>query len=330
MASSKNVLQPRLMALEGREQPGSLLTTGLDASFLAGAFLGDALVNARPAQVATHLPAKKTEALDLAIQLPTELQIVQNSTVKLAEATSMEDVAGLGIPTAKPAATISEYLNERPGMARPGSNSGSRGPNLLNYNGDFDTRNGLANEFNTIVTDARTYDGFRIRGSATKDCFFSHNLMNFTGVTTANVHVIGPGFVTGGVSNGGLATVFSGTALPATQVATGLSGFGFTEYEIKVCGLGLTFGPGHYYVNVQPIGVAGVGRSFNSTANGLDNPAGGGAGGTVDGASKGGPGANDDSWFDSPYYSAVFADSELYLGTGPFDFSTGVCMAPSC
>jgi hypothetical protein len=324
MASSKNVLQPQLMALEGREQPGSLLNTGLDASFLAGAFLGDVLAS-RPAQVATQVPAKKAEALDLAIQLPTELQIVKNSAVTVAEATSMEDVAGLGIPSAKPSMTLSET----PGMVRPGGNYGTRGPFLLNYNGDADGRNGLANEFNTIVTDARTYDAFRIRGSATKDCFFTHNLMNFTGVTTANVHVIGPGFVTGGVANGGLPTVFSGTALPATQTATGLAYFGYTDYEVKVCGLGLTFGPGHYYVNVQPIGVAGVGRSFNSTTSGLA-VGGSGAGGTASGASKGGPGANDDSWFDSPYYGAVFADTGTYLGAGSWDFSTGVCSAPAC
>jgi len=323
MASAKNGFQPNVLRLEGREQPGSMFSTGLDGAILAGAFGEEILKASRPALVNTQAPQKidSTEITLLPAARP--LSVQTNGTIKQAETQSIAEISGLS--DQRKFATLAEYVKANPGLEqRPGDFTGERGNVLLNYGGDFDGANGLANEFNTSVTDARTYDDYRIRGAVPKDCFFTHNLMNFTGVVAANVKIVGPG-IAGPGPNGGLPVVFDGLALPATQAATGLSGFGFTDYEIKVCGLGLTFPGGHYYTSVQPIGF-GSGRSFNSTTDGANH--GGGAGDTVGGGCIGHPCNNGDSWFDSPYFgTGGFSDASNF---GVEDFSQGVCSTPVC
>jgi hypothetical protein len=324
MASVKNGFQPSLMTLEGREQPGTMFSTGLDGAILAGAFGEEILKASRPALVTTQAPQQiDSTEISLLPAASRPLSVQSNGTIKVAEAKSIQAIDGLS--DQRVFATIGDYVRANPDVAqRPGDFTGERGADLLNYRGDFDGVNGLANEFNTVVSDARTFDNYRVRGNPTKDCVFTHNLMNFTGVGTANVQIRGPGFATSGV-DGGLPLVFNGTAMPATQLPTGLSGFGFTDYEIKVCGLGLDstdMPAGHYYLSVQPIGF-GSGRSFNSTTNGAD--AGGSGVGTTYGDKKGGPGAVGDSWFDSPYFgTGGWADSSIYLGVET-DFSGGLC-----
>jgi hypothetical protein len=203
----------------------------------------------------------------------------------------------------------------------------TRGPNLLFYSGDADSRAALSNAYNTGVSDARVYDDVRLRGAWTVDCVFSHNVMNFTGVQQAYVHIIGPGQVTGGQPNGGLSEAYPRTLVSATQTATGIVHHGLTEYEVKACGLGLNLPQGHYYFNVQPVGF-GTGLSYQSSTDGKNHS--GGAGGTVGGAGKGSPLANDNSWFDSVHFGYTFADTNAIHGAGIWDYSGGMCSAPAC
>jgi hypothetical protein len=311
----KNGFSPRLMTLESREQPGSVFSTGLDASILAGAFLGDALVDAsRPIARAAQVATKTTDATDVAVLPAERLNTHSASTIKQAEAKSLDDVAGLGVPNVAKTARLSNFL--RPGSEGQGGDSGTRGPNLLFYGGDLDGRNGLANEFNTAVADARTFDDFRFRAPQVVDCMFSRNLMSFY-TSSANVTILGPGVATAGIPNGGLPVVYSGTALPATHTFTGNTAFGFFEVEVKVCGIGAAVAPGHYYYNVQPIGTGDpFSRSFHSTTSGANF--------------KGAPIANHETYFDSPTFGAVFQDTTAQLGPGTWDFSGGLCNAPAC
>jgi hypothetical protein len=212
---------------------------------------------------------------------------------------------------------VSPTIGPAPEMERP-SEVGTRGPNLHFYGGDFNygmNDTGLANEYNTDLADARTYDGVRARELWKWDCLFSHNLMNFTGVQEAYVHVIGPGKFKEGMENGGLSNAYPRTLHPATQTVYSNGGYGYIEYEIKVCGLGLELPQGQYYFNVQPVGF-GYGRSFGATTHGLNG--------------KGSPLYNDDSWFHVPDHGYYWADTDKVFGIGTWDFSQGICSAPAC
>jgi hypothetical protein len=298
-----------------------MFSTGLDGAILAGAFGEEILKASRPALVTTQAPQKidSTEITLLPAERP--LSVHTNGTIKQVETQPVAEISALGLGTPRSSPSLTPGGDSV--LQRPGGDDGLRGPpNLLNYSGDFDGVNGQANEFGTSVPDARVFDGYRIRGNPVKDCFFSHNLMNFTGVVAANVKIVGPGTATAGVPNGGLPVVLDAKAVPATQAATGLSGFGFTDYEIKACGLKQTFPQGHYYVNVQPIGF-GSGRSFQSTTSG-GATGGSGANGTVPGPGFGGPINNGDAYFDSPSFGAVWTS----LATQ--DYSGGVCQNSTC
>jgi hypothetical protein len=282
----------------------------------------------------TQAPAGEVGDMEVGAPVSTDkVDVVSTATVTPTKATP--DLTSFG-NAQKAAPVLSPLASARFGSidsanVRPGDSSGERGPFLLNYNGDFDTRNGLANEFAGGFANSATYDGFRIRGAAVKDCFFTHNLNLGFPYASANVTVLGPGFAVAGLVNGGLPVAFSGAGLAATNTPTGLAGFGFVETEVKVCGLGLALPGGHYYVSVQPVGGAGS-LSYNSTASYTDNVANNPPGaGFVDGAGKGGPGANDDSWLQSTDFTGgVFSNSDNFFGAGVWDFSTGVCSAPGC
>jgi hypothetical protein len=311
----KNAFSPRIMTLEGRDQPGSMFSTGLDSSILAGVFEGDALMRAScPANSATQAPIQRTDAPDVAVQpFVDEMNAQSAGTLMQAETPSLDEINGLVSDTNR-ALTAAEFTGLDQDFQRPGSDSGSRENNVF-YGGDFDGRNGLANEFNSVVTDARTYDDIRVRFGYDIECVFSRNLMDdmAADVVSANWEIRGPGMIETGVpppiANGG--TAF-GIAAAATITPTGFSGFELIEYEVKVCGLsGLNILPsGHYYLNVQPIG-AGTGRSFQSTTSGA-------------GPVKGQPIANDDTWFDSPPFGYSYVPASDIFGAGTWDFSGGM------
>lgn len=173
------------------------------------------------------------------------------------------------------------------------------------YGGDFDNRNGAGNYSNGEQGQtSRTYDDFAVTGQPiTVTSVWSNNLMDtaFT-ATTALVEI------RSGVSSGNPgALVFSGT-FPAAITATGRTGFGMTEKEVRVSGLSVNLAVGTYHLSVTPIG-NGAGYSFVSSTSGANG--------------AGGPRANGNSFIDSAGQGLNFSPA-TFLGTGTWDFSMGV------
>ena len=157
-----------------------------------------------------------------------------------------------GLPTATPTATATATGSPITG-----------GP--LWYNGDFDGGERLlANEQDTSLGAgqfASVYDDFNVTGSGwTVTEVFSNNLEN-TNVTGATWE-IRRGVTL--LNTGGTLVAASGTTAAPVVTATGRSGFGFTEFQIKVTGLNvnLPLPPAGetYWLNVTPIG--DLDRSF--------------------------------------------------------------------
>jgi len=173
------------------------------------------------------------------------------------------------------------------------------------YNGDFDGINGLANEKNTIVSQAAVYDDFNVTGPGWNvNAVFSDNLM------TAGEPIVGADWeIRTGISEGNPGSVVAfGLNAPVTVTATGRSGFGYIEYMVQVNGLNVNLTPGTYWLNVTPID-SGSGRSFNSTtmgANCVGTPC----------------GNNQNAFFNSTYFGYFFSNT-ANLGQ-PYDFSNGV------
>ena len=182
---------------------------------------------------------------------------------------------------------------------------------MIWYNGDFDGVDGLANEQNTDLGSAQyahTYDDFNVTDSSGWDvgAVFSNNLTNtnIIGATWEIRQGVTPG-------NGGT-LIASGMTTTPLVTATGRSGFGYTEYTVQVNGIFVYLPPGNgYFLNVTPIGDL-TGRSFVSTtsgANAVGQP----------------PGNNQNAFFDSNFFGAVF-QSTADFGE-PYDFSMGVKFA---
>src|SRR5438552_5978403 len=171
------------------------------------------------------------------------------------------------------------------------------------YNGDFNQVNGLANERNTIVSQAAVYEDFNVTGAGWNiTSVFSDNLAN-TVISGADWEI------RTGISEGNAGTlVASGTTSAPVVTLTGRSGFGYLEYMVQVNGLNITLAPGHYWLNVTPID-GGSGRSLNSTTSGVN--------------CVGTPcGNNDNAFFNSTYFGAKFRNTNNAYGQP--DFSMGV------
>jgi hypothetical protein len=172
------------------------------------------------------------------------------------------------------------------------------------YNGDFNGVNGLANERNTVVSQAAVYEDFIIPNGQSWliTGLFSDNLANTT-IGAADWEI------RSGVSEGnGGALLASGSNAAATVSLTGRSGFGFLEYMVQVNGLSVNLGPGTYWMNVTPVG-NGSGRSFNSTTSGAN--------------CIGTPCGNDmNAFFNSTFFGANFTATSNE--SQPSDFSNGV------
>src|SRR5262245_31022831 len=156
--------RPYVEGLEKRDQPGSVLTGGLDPSLLASSWLSHSLLSVFDELVAARVmtptntgvvnsvasgdttqPPLSRSDLDVPASIPPNWAVPR-----------LQDVFGLG--ATRP--DLSLTLGSGTGMERPGD-VGTRGPNLLFYGGDFDGRSALANEYNTLVSDARVYDNVR-------------------------------------------------------------------------------------------------------------------------------------------------------------------------
>src|SRR5438270_4511520 len=101
------------------------------------------------------------------------------------------------------------------------------------YNGDFNYVNGLANERNTLVTQAAVYEDFNVNAPLGwhVTAVFSDNLMSTT-ITGADWEI------RIGVSEGNAGTLIaSGTTNSPVVTPTGRGGFGFLEYMVEVTGL---------------------------------------------------------------------------------------------
>jgi hypothetical protein len=181
-------------------------------------------------------------------------------------------------------------------------------PGSLWYNGDFNGVNGLANERNTVVTQAAVYDDFDVTAPLgwNVTAVFSDNLEN-TNVTAADWEI------RTGVSEGNGGTLIaSGTTNSPIVTQVGRGGFGFQEYRVEVVGLNV-FLPRlpsgqRYWLNVTPVG-DGTGRSFNTNTSGVN--------------CVGTPCGNDqNAFFNSIFFGANFT-STANEGE-PTDFSNGV------
>ena len=179
-------------------------------------------------------------------------------------------------------------------------------PGSLWYNGDSDFVSGLANERNTLVTQAAVYDDFNVTDPMgwNVTAVFSDDLAN-TVFTAADWEI------RAGISEGSAGTlVASGTT--NSPVVTILSDHGFIEYRVEVIGLNvfLPMLPSgqHYWLNVTPVG-NGTGRSFDTTTSGAN--------------CVGMPCGNDDNaFFNSTYFGYYFTNTSNVQG--PYDYSNGV------
>jgi uncharacterized repeat protein (TIGR01451 family) len=137
------------------------------------------------------------------------------------------------------------------------------------YNGDAALVNALPNGIGFTAADARIFSDFTVPVADANgwevSALLSNNLMNVP-ITTASYEI------RTGVSNGIAGTlVFSGTAA-ATQVVTGRSLGGFTEYTVMVSGLNIHLAAGTYFLNVAPVNSAapGTGVSYNTATTGTN------------------------------------------------------------
>ena len=184
-------------------------------------------------------------------------------------------------------------------------------PGSLWYNGDWNYVNGLANERNTLVTQAAVYDDFNVTAPLG---------WHVTAVFSDNIFLPFVPTITGadweirtGLSEGNAGTLIaSGTTNSPVVTLTGRGGFGFPEYMVEVTGLNvfLPMLPSgqHYWLNVTPVD-GGAGRSFNSTTSGLH-------------AIGSPPGNDDNAFFNSTYFGYYFSSTSNVQG--PYDYSNGV------
>lgn len=220
--------------------------------------------------------------------------------------------ATIAFTTSAPAASSSAY-----GPGGVNTRGGTLPDATLWYNGDFDGRNGGANQDGGQLGAgefSHLYDNFTgpSSGSWNVTGLFSDNLMAAglnTAITSANWEI------RTGVSEGNGGTLlFSGTS-NAVVTATGRSGFGLLEYQVTVSGLSVslpTLGSGFYFLNVSPIVPQGVnGQSFQSTTSGAN------AVGTP-------PGNDGNSWWNSNLFAVNFTSSTAIFGAGTWDVSGGV------
>jgi hypothetical protein len=186
---------------------------------------------------------------------------------------------------------------------------GGYGGDFLWYNGDFNGVNGLANERNTIVSQAAVYDDFNVTAPLgwNVTAVFSDNLI------TPGLPITGADWeIRTGISEGNAGTLVASGTTNSPIVTLTWCHFGFCEYRVQVPSLSvfLPMLPSgqHYWLNVTPVG-NGTGRSFNSTTSGLH-------------AVGSPPGNDQNAFFNSTFFGTYFT-STANEGQ-PYDYSNGV------
>jgi hypothetical protein len=199
------------------------------------------------------------------------------------------------------------------------------GSGCLFYGGDFDSSNpnanGLANENDLAVSDARTYTPFTVPAGKV------WTVTGALGNHLSSVSVIDPPQakweIRSGVSSGNGGVLLSSGTGSAVYHATGRSGFGLTEYTVRVpISPSVVLAAGTYWVTVIPQctnpnnSQCGSARYFLSDMT--DNPPPNGKGHEP----------VKDSFFDSTYFGYSFAptwgSSGVCGGIGCNKFSAGI------
>jgi len=173
----------------------------------------------------------------------------------------------------------------------------------------------LSNEEDLTVSQAAVYTPFVVGGSG----------WNVTGLFTDNLMAIdalsADWEIRSGVSEGdGGTLLFSGTSTP-TVTDTGLSGFGYEDYQVEVTGLSIFLSPGTYWMSVVPVclddgdsACLSPNRSFNANTDGTN--------------AIGTPEPVDLSFFNSSYFGVNFGNAtEQYSDLT--EFSSGVLGDPA-
>jgi len=132
------------------------------------------------------------------------------------------------------------------------------------YNGDSAGASALPNGITFSHANGRIYSDFNVTSADGWEVsgVFSNNLMS-TVITQASYEI------RSGVSLGNPGTLLHSGTTAATQVATGRSLGGFTEYRVTVSGLSIHLAMGTYFLNVAPIG-NGTGVSYNTATTGAN------------------------------------------------------------
>ncbi len=174
------------------------------------------------------------------------------------------------------------------------------------YNGDLNGVNALSSERNTAVSQSMAYDNFVVTGAGwTINSVFGNFLSNILW-STADYEI------RSGVSAGNGGTLlFSGSGVAASQVATGNTAFGFTEYTATISGLSIFLNPGTYWLGISPVGTgsSNTARAFIATTSGT-----GGNNANIDGL----------SFFNSTFFGANFEGTLSRMQNVPTDFAYGV------
>jgi len=182
---------------------------------------------------------------------------------------------------------------------------------LVWFNGGFDSRNGLASERNTQVSDARVYDDFSLPSGYNQVTGLLGQFYLSAVLVNAPVYwEIRQGAAPG---TGGT-LIASGTQGGATYTSIG-SGFGFTIYEIRMkLDTPVTLESNTvYWMTMAPVG-NGSGRAFVCTTNGA--------------GAIGSPIGGSDGLFDSAYFSVSWGAAANIVGTGEANFAYGVQAIP--
>ena len=181
------------------------------------------------------------------------------------------------------------------------------------FNGNFDNVNGLASERNTLVSDARTYDNFRLPSGYNTITGLLGQFYLTDDLRNAPVYwEIRQG---AGPNNGGT-LIASGTQAGGSYTAIG-SGFGFTIYEIRIKldqAVGNLRSGVDYWMTMAPVG-NGNGRAFVCTTSGA--------------GAIGSPIGGNDGLFDSTYFNYSWFRAADIIGVGNFAYGVQAVPEPA-
>jgi len=183
---------------------------------------------------------------------------------------------------------------------------------LVWFNGNFNNVNGLASERNTLVSDARTYDNFRLPSgyntiTGLLGQFYLTDDLRGAPIYWEIRQGAGPG-------NGGT-LIASGTQAGGSYRVIG-SGFGFNIYEIRIKldqAVGNLRSGVDYWMTMAPVGNGG-GRAFVCSTSGA--------------GAIGSPIGGDDGLFDSSYFGVFWGRAVDFVGAGNANFAYGVQAVP--